>query len=454
MYRILPNPIFYIDKEYTIYKNGKIEIVNKNKDSLVTLELYGKNVTKPVQWFYKIAKFKIELPYELINKIDTINFSKFGKMFSEKLEYCVQSDEPLIIGKYAIPLALPSIAISKDCEVLDLHSRRILTNINSKYSTKFTNHYIKKYIHGQHVLLHRLMLDSWYINDNPSVKCVGNHKDGNKLNNKYDNLEWSSFEDNMKHAVKNGLRTDNNPVIIRHIKTFEIKKLSSIREMCKVIGIKGLLKSRIENMRLGETINNWEIRLENDKRDWYFITGDEPQIPTFATHSYSINGETFFNIRMLNEYLNLPLRTPIAKVKEKYTELLVTCLRDNSPYEIYVEKSKKHYKNLDIRTVVKITGFSISKIHRIVKNISMFINGFAIKKSDGDYWEYNTILEEKPNNFIIEVVDVVSGEVRTVKSAREGSKLVGISPKTIMKYIKNNEQFLNFKFYLKNYGPS
>ena len=36
-------------------------------------------------------------------------------------------------------------------------------------------------------------------------KFQGNHLDGNKANNRIDNLEWVSLADNVKHAWENGL---------------------------------------------------------------------------------------------------------------------------------------------------------------------------------------------------------------------------------------------------------
>ena len=40
---------------------------------------------------------------------------------------------------------------------------------------------------------------------NPNNLPVPNHKDGNKLNNHIDNLEWCTYSENMQHAYANDL---------------------------------------------------------------------------------------------------------------------------------------------------------------------------------------------------------------------------------------------------------
>lgn len=51
--------------------------------------------------------------------------------------------------------------------------------------------------------VHRLVAIAFLPKPESSFEV--NHKDGNKLNNNVNNLEWVSHEQNMKHGWKNGL---------------------------------------------------------------------------------------------------------------------------------------------------------------------------------------------------------------------------------------------------------
>lgn len=52
--------------------------------------------------------------------------------------------------------------------------------------------------------VNRLIAQHYILN--PQNLPEVNHKDGNKLNNNKDNLEWCTYDHNLKHAMENGLR--------------------------------------------------------------------------------------------------------------------------------------------------------------------------------------------------------------------------------------------------------
>lgn len=58
---------------------------------------------------------------------------------------------------------------------------------------------------SKHFYVHRLVASLFCHNPNPEEYIQVNHKDGDKSNNHYSNLEWVSPSSNIKHSHKEGL---------------------------------------------------------------------------------------------------------------------------------------------------------------------------------------------------------------------------------------------------------
>lgn len=89
----------------------------------------------------------------------------------------------------------------------------------------------------KNIRLHKLVAENFI--ENVDNKPQINHIDGNKENNRVDNLEWCTCKENIQHAYKNNLKTNTQQIKIKQFdkKHKFIQEFDSLSEASKILNI-------------------------------------------------------------------------------------------------------------------------------------------------------------------------------------------------------------------------
>lgn len=99
--------------------------------------------------------------------------------------------------------------------------------------------------------IHRLVAKTFIPNPD-NLPCV-NHKDGDRLNNRVDNLEWCTHQENINHAMKNNLHcygTKNGASKLTEKEVKEIREMKGLlyqKDIAAAYGVSKDLIWKIQN---------------------------------------------------------------------------------------------------------------------------------------------------------------------------------------------------------------
>ena len=99
-------------------------------------------------------------------------------------------------SKHKVPLVGKGKEFTGEFKIILKEERELSTWVNNRG-------YLTVCFNKQTFMVHRLVAYAYC--ENIENKPFVNHKDGNKLNNHYSNLEWCTQAENLKHARETGL---------------------------------------------------------------------------------------------------------------------------------------------------------------------------------------------------------------------------------------------------------
>jgi hypothetical protein len=118
------------------------------------------------------------------------------------------------------------------------------------------------------IKVHRLIAKYFIKNKNKILYMQVNHKDGNKNNNNYSNLEWTSCLLNIRHAIKLGLNKklgeNNGNSKLTLDKAIEIKYLANNYNTSQIANIYNVSQSTIRRIKNKQSWDNIECKKEID----------------------------------------------------------------------------------------------------------------------------------------------------------------------------------------------
>ena len=128
---------------------------------------------------------------------------------------------------------------------------RLLKKTNQKGRDGYGYYVVNLRQHGEAniVLVHRLVATAFV--DNPDHLPTVNHKDGDKHNNNFNNLEWTSYADNNIHALETNLRKPRGNNVIQKTKSGEVVNI--FQSVCEASRKTGVSRGGINHCVNGRT---------------------------------------------------------------------------------------------------------------------------------------------------------------------------------------------------------
>lgn len=202
------------------------------------------DITAPLYWWKQFSTYRVGVVQNSTSTMHRLTHKPF-EMSDFSFEHLIGNN-----GKECFDVNEDFEEIFKTVIGHEMYSVTNKGRVYSKKRGKFlkpsvnSSNYKKVVLNGKNLYVHRLVAEAFC--NNPNGLCEVNHKDGNKWNNNYTNLEWVTKSENLKHAFDMGLKTTSGYTRYKVSKSahrFTDYEIEEIREMY----YDGMTKQEIAN---------------------------------------------------------------------------------------------------------------------------------------------------------------------------------------------------------------
>lgn len=267
----------------------------------------------------------------------------------------------------------------------------------------------KTYLSVYDFPVHRLVAETFLEKDHlpKDVILVVNHLNGIIVDNRVENLEWTTYQGNSIHAFQNGLRSDNIPVLCKNFETQEVRRFYSYWDCARKLGTNGAnvyhYLNRVNKNKL--FLNRYLLIKEGD--DWPELDFDEvlrnQKRDLFLMDRLANSAAIFETVNDLAEYCQVSYGLIYKKLKQ-----------------MRVDKVKSF----------DISGFTVMYLD----DVSDWLRQSAVRKNTV---RSNNRGVRKPKR--VSVKNLESNETKEYESLEEFCKILGERKNTVQKHILMND---------------
>ena len=396
---------FYLNKDYSFDFEGNCKFRDKLVESdseFVEISISGIVKSFIRKWLGLICHYEVEHKLEDMMKIDFVECN--SRVLKLRCKHLMIIKQPIEIdNRFRVIPGFTKFAIDKNGNVISLKSKKILKEAIGPYGYPYVNIYDPDKNKWRSVSTHLLLTRVYIFNDEPAFKVYVNHKDGNKLNYKLNNLEWTTPGNNSNHAFAFGLRTDNIRCKVRAT-TGEIENYPSVGAALTSKGLKrssNLLMKKVNGNEIPSLIlGRYEIKSLEDTSDWFYTTPER------------INGI----------YIN------------------------RGPFQAFNVLTKNVVEAKTITDLSKITGITVNVIQEVLKRFRPLLRGEYLFRIKSDLpWPLVYDIKDHIAPRKMKITNSLNGEVKYFNSLSGMRKFLHIDKRTLKKRLQTGQNFKDWK---------